>query len=220
MRNISPEDLTKERNLYDIYRQARKLRGSRYNQIFTLVIFLLLSLYAFFSSKSTSDLAQEVRTWSDLGFSFSTTILGFLIAGFTIFATVSDPSLFTAMARIMHKSGLSYLKYNFFTLMNVFILYIFFSIFCLLIKLFAGTSGIISILLSFMFDNPSLLGLSKRILVSIGLIGVGTWFAYLLLLLQSFIFNTYYIVMTSIRWELEKEDRNTKEQNNVSNTNN
>lgn len=221
MNNIDPKELTKERNLFDIYSSSRKLPGSLHNQIFTLTIFIILLFYAVYSPKPVHDLAQEVRTWSEIGFDFTTTILGFLIAGFTIFATVSKPNFFINMAMVPYKSsGLSYLKYNFFTLINVFTIYVGFAILCLLINLLASPSGALSLGLSFIFSNPIYLNTAKRLLVGVGLVGVGTWFFYLLVILQSFIFNIYYIVMTSIRWEIEFGEEKQKGLNKSNTSNN
>ena len=166
----------------------------------------MLIIYAFFSNETSSSLLEKVRKWAEMGFSFSAGILGFLIAGFTIFATVSDKSLFVEMAKIVDtKSGLSYLKYNFFTLMYVFIAYVGFAVLCLLIQLLGGSSGFLSILVRWVsFDNNFLM--TKRILSGVSIVVVGTYFFYVLIILQSFIFNIYHIVMTSIRWEIEKNN--------------
>jgi hypothetical protein len=80
---------------------------------------------------------------------------------------------------------------------------------CLLIKFLAPPSGFISILLSYLFSNSysEYLEVSKRILSGAGIVIVGTWIFYLLVILQSFIFNIYSMIMTEIRWEIEFENR-------------
>lgn len=207
MNEFNSDELTEEIGLLDIYKVSRsKLPRSRINDFSTLAIFTMLIIYAFFSNETSSSLLEKVRKWSEIGFSFSAGILGFLIAGFTIFATVSDKSLFVEMSKIVDKkSGLSYLKYNFFTLMYVFIAYVGFAVLCLLIQLLCGSSGFLSILVRWVsLDNNFLI--SKRILSGVGIVVVGTYFFYVLIILQSFIFNIYHIVMTSIRWEIEKNN--------------
>lgn len=221
MNNIDPNELTKELNLYDIYKLSRKLPGNFYNQLFTVTIFIFLLVYVLVSPKSVHDLAQEVRSLSELGFSFTTTILGFLISGFTIFATFSKSNLFIKMAKVSYNdSGLSYLKYNFFNLIYVFILYVGFAILCLLIKLLASPSGALSTGLNFIYADSVYLNPAKRLLVIVGVVGVGTWFFHLLVILQSFIFNIYHLVMTSIRWEIEEEARQEKLNKSTNNNNN
>lgn len=222
MSNFTPEEITKDRDLLDIYLHSRKLPKGRLSKYFfepvTFFVFTILSIYAFNSPQSTNQLANQVRDWADFGFSFSIGIMGFLIAGFSIFATVSKPDLFTTMAKIPEtRSQLSYLKYIFYGFINVFIIYLGFAFLCILIKIFAFESGILSILLDYFYKNEpsnySILSLTlnlattKRILAGLGIVSVGTWMFYLLVILQSFIFNIYYAVMTSIRWEIESKKK-------------
>lgn len=208
MNKFNPDDITKEIGLLDIYKASRsRLPSNKINNLSTLAIFVMLIVYAVASTESSVSLLETTRKWAEVGFSFSAGILGFLIAGFTIFATVSDKSLFITMAKVRHeKSGLSYLKYNFFALMYVFIAYLGFAILCLLIQLLGGTSGFISIMTKLISGKKYFLE-TKRILTSISIVVVGTWFFYSLMLLQSFIFNVYHIVMTAIRWEVEKDNQ-------------
>ncbi|MBE9176793.1 hypothetical protein IQ225_18380 [Synechocystis salina LEGE 06155] len=208
MDKFSPDDITKEIGLLDIYKASRsKLPKNKINNFSTLAIFTMLIVYAFTSTETSISLLEKTRKWSELGFNFSAGILGFLIAGFTIFASVNDKSLFITMAKTKHeKSGLSYLKYNFFTLMYVFIVYLGFAILCLLIQLLGQTSGFISIIVELIAGKDNFLE-TKRFLAGISIIVVGTWFFYSLMLLQSFIFNVYHMVMTAIRWEIEKDNQ-------------
>lgn len=205
MNEIDLEDITKENGLLDIYKVIYlKLPKSRINIYSTLGVSVLLSVYAIRSSTSSIFLLDRAREWAELGFSFSTGILGFLIAGFTVFATVSDKSLFVEMARITHRrSNLSYLKYNFFSLMYVFIVYLGFALLCLLILLLGGTSGFIS-MITYLVVGEHGFSFVKRCFAGMSIVVIGTWFFYSLMLLQSFIFNVYHIVMTAIRWEMEK----------------
>lgn len=219
MTNFDPTEITKEVDLWDVYIQSRKLPEGRLSKRITKplswLLFTILSLYAVFSNRSVDDLANEVRTLADLGFNFSISILGFLIAGFTIFATVTKPTLFIELAKRRHtRSGLSYLKYTFFVFMYVFIAYLTFTIVCLLIKLLATPSGVISSALTCLSEYPEHIVLSKRILVGVGIVTIGTWSFHLLVLLQSFIFNIYITIMTSIRWEIQNNNSDDSSQQN------
>ncbi len=207
MNRFDSEDITKEIGLLDVYKASRsRLKKNKINIFSTLAVFIMLTIYAFFSNESSVSLLEKLRNWAEMGFSFSAGILGFLIAGFAIFATVSDKKLFTTMARTEHKkSGLSYLKHNFFALMYVFIAYLGFAILCLLVQLLGGASGFISIMIELIASNRDFL-IIKSFLAGIGIVVVGTWFFYSLMLLQTFIFNIYHIVMTSIRWEVDKDN--------------
>lgn len=213
MNKFNPEELIAEKDLWDIYSQAKKIPNGRFSRKVgkpsAFLLFTLLLIYAFLSPQDSQQMAATVRDWVDFGFNFSVGILGFLITGFTIFATVSKPSMFITMAKVKHPDcELSYLKYNFFTMMNVFVIYLGFTVVCVLIKFLAPPSGLISILLSFLYSNssPQYLELSKRVLSGTGIVIVGTWIFYLLVILQSFIFNIYSMIMTAIRWEIEYEN--------------
>jgi hypothetical protein len=212
MSNYQPDDLLKEKNLLDIYSASRgKLSLNRFNNYSTLFVGGLLVAYVSTTSEDSSTIAAKLQHLAELGFSFSAGILGFLIAGFTIFATVSDKELFIQMAKHSHdKSGLNYLKFNFFTLMNVFILYTGFAVACLLVILFGGTSGFIATILKFL-SSDVFYPLAKRIATGVGFAGLGTSLFYLLMLLQSFIFNIYHIVMTGIAWEIQKLEDNEQD---------
>lgn len=214
MNEFNPEELIAEKDLWDIYRQTRKIPNGRFSRNIAkpsaLFLFTLLLIYAFISPQTSQELANRVREWADFGFSFSVGILGFLITGFTIFATVSKPSMFVTMAKVKHPDcDLSYLKYNFFTMMNVFIIYLGFTFLCVLIKFLAHPSGLISLSLGYLYStsSPEYLETSKKILSGAGIVVVGTWIFYLLVILQSFIFNIYSMIMTAIRWEIEFENR-------------
>jgi hypothetical protein len=216
MEKIDSENLTKEIGLLDIYRATRnRLPLNKIEFLSSILIITLLAVYVFYSSESSFELLEKTRKWSELAFNFSVGILGFLLAGFTIFATVSDKSLFVAMAKAKHrKSGLNYLKYNFFSLMYVFIVYLGLAILCLLIQLLGSSSGLISILLRFSLtqlisDSEEYFNMAKMIISKVSIVVVGTWFFYSLILLQSFIFNIYHIVMTAIRWEIENQQNDS-----------
>lgn len=198
--------LTKESSLWDIYKASSKLPVSWFNQITTSLILIILALYVSFTPKAISEIVLEVRSLTDTGFNFATSILGFLIAGFTILTTLNKPSLFMRMAKRNHKSGLSYLKYNFFTFVDVFIRYIGFVGLCFSIKILGTTSGPLSLFLNVLHSYNSNINSSmiKFYMICFCYIILGSWFYNLIAILGSFIFNVYYIAMTSIRWELEE----------------
>jgi hypothetical protein len=203
---IDPKkDLLKEKNLWQIYKGCRKLPRNKWNKEGVFIVFSLLFVYAFFSPNSVSTLASQVREWADLGIGFASSILGFLLAGFTISATVTKPDLLVAMSRKLHEpSGLSYLKYNYFALIEVFIVYLVFVGLCVGVKIFGAPNGPVS---NVLFYLPFQLEWLKRFFVIVGVVSVGTGFFGLIIILQSFIFNIYHFVMTGIRWELEKEQK-------------
>ncbi|UBU49919.1 hypothetical protein LCW13_06615 [Cobetia amphilecti] len=198
MYRFKESDLTSEKSLWDVYILSRRILPGKFQVIFVAIIFLLLSLNAFLLSNDEEIILSDLRKWSEMGFNFSITTLGFLIAGFTIFATLSKPKMMLAMMDHVNKeTGLPTLKYNFFAFIKVFISYIFFLVFYALILLFGQPGGFIANLSEHV---PSFVCV-KYVTINIVYAIVGSSFIYLLLLLKSFVFNIYAIVMNMLRWE-------------------
>lgn len=190
--------LTSEKSLWDIYIQSRKISSSKLQNLLVFLVITILFLNAFYLESNISILLENVRSWAEIGFNFAITTLGFLIAGFTIFATLSKPDMMLAMmGHINEKTQLPTLKYNFFVFMRVFIFYIFFSVFYLFIVLFGLGDGALSNLFKLIPEYYLL----KITIIKLSYVFVGTSFIYLVLLLKSFIFNIYAIVMNFLRWE-------------------
>ena len=89
------EKVTEEKSLLDVYWEARKVassRGNRITAILTFILFLALccadkgySLGLF----SLSDMSNIINQVGEIGFALTTAILGFLIAGFSIFSSIT-----------------------------------------------------------------------------------------------------------------------------------
>lgn len=196
--NFDQKELTKEKSLLEIAILSRKIKANSIQLYAYFFVLLVLSLNAFILEENNYVLLINVREWAQLGFSFSITTLGFLIAGFTIFATLSNPRmLLKMMEHINDKTNLPTLKYNFFTFMKVFIGYVFFLVIYALIIVFGGENGFISKLFLIFPQHIE----TKIFLIKTSYIVVGFSFFYLLGLLKSFIFNIYTTVMNCLRWE-------------------
>jgi hypothetical protein len=144
-----------------------------------------------------------------LGISLVPSILGFLIAGFTVFVTITKPGVFSAMAKKEYaKSGQSYLKYNLSAFMLAFSHYVAYLGLCVFLVYFGQPNGpliqIAKWLSSLGTCNSSA---SYNALVSACAVAFACWTWYLVMLLKSFIYNVYQVVVTSVRWELEDEGR-------------
>ena len=195
-------DLTSEKSLWDVYKLSRRILPSKFQYITIIFVMMLLAINAFIFVDGYQSILHDVRKWSELGFNFSITTLGFLIAGFTIFATLSKPKMMLAMMDHVNKeTGLPTLKYNFFTFMKVFIAYIAFSVVYLLVLLLGQPDGFLTNLI-YLLPNSNCV---KTIAIKVAYIIIGGSFVYLLLLLKSFVFNIYAIVMNFLRWEYHQE---------------
>ncbi len=196
-------ELLAEKSLWQIYRQCvRWLKPSFFNIGATLAVFIVLACDCIFFPENAQKRITLIRSLGDLGLGMGTTVLGFLIAGFTIFATLSKPELFLRMHQTKYKeTELSYLQVNFFTFVEVFVVYIFFVVICLAVKLFAGEGGLVISLIKY-FEVHTIGGytLVRAPWISTGFVMLGGLTFYVLLALKSFIFNTYHTVMTSVVW--------------------
>ena len=205
---FSSSEITSEKNLFQVFRKSLKLPKSTFNILSTASFVVVMILYVSLSERAIELTIKDVYELSILGFNLSSSILGFLIAGLAIFVAVNDLSIFVDMAKINHPSGLSYLKYNFITLMYVFMVFITLALFCFLIQALGKPYGVVSLLLLFLKKLFECLDTNfiKGVLSKITLVLISGWIFYAILLLKTFIFNIYHLFMAIIRWEIERSD--------------
>ncbi len=203
---LSSDALLSEKNLLSIYLAARKIPSSKFN-IFSTLIFLTLTIIQVCAfPQAVETLVEAVRKYAEYGFNAALTTMGFLVAGFTIFATLSDPELFIKMGQKLHpKSNVSWLKHNFFLFIRVFIYFMTFIFFCLAIMVFGAKSGLLSSLIS-LFDSAAQL---RTIVARTSYVILMTGFYFILMQLKSFIFNMHHAVMTSLKWKWDKTSNST-----------
>jgi hypothetical protein len=196
-------DLLKEKSLWQVYRASRRIRFSKTNVVFGVIAMIVVFCFSIRATTTPKALADQLLTFATMAFSLCISQLGFLLAGFSFFATVADREMYCRMAEKTHsKSGLSYLKYNFFVFMRVFVEYLIFAVACLaaMVSLAKGV-GIREAVSEFLSDPPLL---KHYIAAAVFGLFVGC-VVYLLMQLASFIFNVFHVVMTSIRWALQKD---------------
>jgi hypothetical protein len=196
------ERATKEKSLSEVYWQARRVGSTRGNFAVPVVVVLLFGLLAvgdyYLSLKilPLSAIKGLFNQVAEIGFALTTAILGFLIAGFSIFASITRPEIFAGLAKLDHKAtGLSRLQFIFFNFLLVFIHYL----------AFLGVSIILKLVLPLV---PSILDAIPRLTScwatyvwwsSVGIIALLLgWLAFLIMLLKSFIWNIYQAVLVVI----------------------
>lgn len=203
--NFDPNELTKEKTLWDVYLLSRRIRSSRFNTIATIITIIVLSIYSFYFQSDIASLLGETRMLANLTLNLSATILGFLIAGFTIFATLSKPRMLLKMMEVVHKpTGMKFLKYNFVAFMRIFIYYLAIMSISIVMVLVGNKNGM-AYRYAMCFPEGIMISCN---LIKIAYVIIGTSLTLMVLLLKTFIFNIYSIVMNQLRWaEFEDEDK-------------
>lgn len=197
---IPIDDILREKTLWQIYRKSRVITDSKFNGISALLVIALLSAGIVAANPTTSETLTRMRSLANLGLTSSLGVLGFLIAGFTLFATVCRPKLLVRMATSEHpETGLSWFKYNFFAFMRVFIYYLVFASACLFLILFGEPRSGAGALLN-LSPDPSF---TKLVVARAAMVMLGGGAYFVLFQLKSFVFNVYHVVATWIRWEAE-----------------
>lgn len=196
--DLTPKALLAEKSLWDIYKQSRKIPFNKFNVVCTLSVFILVTIQYCMLTDPLSLKLQEIRNLAFFGLTTSATILGFLLAGFTIFATISQPDLLVAMSAHRHsESQLSYLKHNFFIFIRVFIYYLAYTVGCLLILIFGIKSGLMHKIVEYFPIRYAM----KEWLIGAAYVFLYAGMFYLIMQLKSFIYNVFHAVMTAIRWK-------------------
>ena len=206
---IAASQLTEEKNLLQLYKLSYKFPVSSFNVISTSLVGFGFGIYLWLilGRNEVGPILKEVLK---LGISLVPSILGFLIAGFTVFVTITRPGVFAMMARKQfRKTGQSFLKYNLSAFMLAFAHYIAYLGICVLLVYFGQPNGALTSLArwgaTWFFADPKW---GYDLIVAGFTVLFASWTWYLVMLLKSFIYNVYQVVVTSVRWELEDHERN------------
>ena len=201
------DDLLAEKKLLDVFKKSIRFPRYKFNIFSTILATIFLTIHVSYATQSRQDLQNAVRAAASNGFSLSLGLLGFLIAGLTILSTASNSDLVVHMANKEYEnSGISYLKYNYFKLVSVFIWYLIFAFCCMAIMVFGGQGSALSAILDAL-GSHSWTPLAKDLLAKGTFILIYSFQFYLLLQLKSFVFNVYHISMTSAKWMQEKDKK-------------
>lgn len=193
------DELLKENNLWQIYLLSWKLKFPWFSAIFSLGFGVLVYYYSieYISTVSQKNVIEKLLDISEIGFTFSSTLLGFLVAGFAVFSTVCDPKLLAAMAQIKNEEmNISWTKASFVAFMHIF-------------SHFIAVVGITIIIKILYIMNTDFLSISifpcffKKFGYSLLSGLISAWIIYLLILVAQFVFNIYHTCMLVISVENE-----------------
>ena len=161
-----------------------------------LIFFASADWYFDLAVFSSGELKALLNQIAAIGFALTTAILGFLIAGFLIFASITRPAIFAGLAKLDHKdSGLSRLQFIFFNFLLVFIHYLAFLGASIFLKLFLPVAPAMADLIV----QPTGISAMHVWWAGEGLAGLLlSWLTFLMMLLKSFIWNIYQAVLVVI----------------------
>lgn len=202
------ESLLAEKSLWQVFKRSPTFWKRKTNALIILLsicISLLVSAldtYAFYNKDAPSfALDSAINLLAKTGKDYSLTMLGFLLAGFTIFATITKPELFIELAEVPKDKKTSQLQFIFFSFIGVFVHYLCFLSLCLIIHIGITDDGILSQLYTTLF-SPSALHLFS--LYQLGFWLLTIWFTIAVVVLKSFVWNLYQIFLLSIVTEADR----------------
>lgn len=200
-RSISTDELLREKNLWQIYIATWRARFPLLALAPSLLASFAVVVYHLSASPPLAQITQQVRSLSEFGFQLSVAMLGFLVAGFTIFATLTKPTLFRRMLETEHPdTGYSWLKWTFLLFMHVFSHFVGFLFLALAIRVFGSEGGALSFFIGRLSADVCIW---KSLIASSTLVILVWWITYLLVLLGQFIHNIYQICAVIVIAEIE-----------------
>ena len=187
------EELLNENNLFEVYRVSRKIPFSKMNK-FLLIIFCIISLI-FTLGIDGQELVKDIPVLSSTLLAAVLTVLGFLIAGYTIFCSVLNHNLSMELYNSEEKPlGFSQLKYSHLLFMRVFFYYLVYAFFLFSVVFFSKSTSLSSIISVISDHDRCIFFILNYIIYNSLFMGM----SFLMLQLAYFIFNIYHTVMTSI----------------------
>lgn len=202
---IGPKDaaakLLAEKSLWDIWRASGRIPRPARNWLLRLGGLAAVSLYAFLLPHGDASLVKAARSLIGLAFPAMLGLLGFLLAGLTIFVSGERRDVLKAMAQCEDVGlGMSTLKVNLFAFVRPLVELLLISALLLVAMLVAEPSG--SPIAWVIHDNT---GRAPYLASRMGFVGVAFLTLCGFVAVKSAVRNVYHLIMTSVRWELEQD---------------
>lgn len=212
-RPITDEELLAENDLSAVYLRARSLPESKLNRRVTATFVVVLALSVYLGNQTASELATLTRDLVNTGLSFTISILSFLIAGFTVYLTVTNADMLIALSERRQKgSGLPWIKYIAFHFLRVMAVYIGFLLYCFTVQFFGTPNGAVSNLLTLLQDSADQV---RWHVAAISFIFTAGVMVNMVMLLQSFVANIYTTTMMNIVDERQRRRRRAQEEKDM-----
>lgn len=196
-----------EKTFSSVYFKARKVCSSRVNLGTAVLTFAILLAYLVANLRHSiawmglSSIVTTIRAIGEVGLTVTTQLLGFLIAGFAIFASITKPEIFIILANLPHTKGdITRLQFIFFNFLFVFIHFILFLAVSIFVKTALPSNGPLSGLLQWLVGTHPV---ALSVLAGLLMCALSAWLVFILMLLKSFIWNMYQSILLAIAAEAE-----------------
>jgi hypothetical protein len=196
------KDLLDEKSIWQIYQKAENVVGNERDRHIVLGVSAITLLTIFVvrgtdSNLTSSALAIDLaHSWSELSVAFAASILGFLIAGFAIFATATTPELLKTLAQIKQDGReISDLKFVYFNFLYIFIHYVVYISIALLAYFSTEAGSPVLWLGAVLHDQiPAVIDIAA----ACGCAIIAVYTAFAVLLLKGFIWNLYRAIIFAL----------------------
>jgi hypothetical protein len=201
--------LLAERNLWELYRQSKPFYRNPFNRLVSIATGSLLTGFAIVhflglgtTRTSRVDFPALFSAWANAGVAYGTTILAFLLAGFSIlFAVLRRPTVIALLRVTRPGAKIPELKLIFVAFIDVFVHYTAFLFWCIAYLVLGGKDGpfdFVGRLLSAVAIDALPAAITHALFVFWGL-----WFLVLVLKLKSFVYNLYQTLLLGMVDSLE-----------------
>jgi hypothetical protein len=195
----SAEDITAEVSLFEIWRQSRRARKPVGNRVARLLGLGFLIVYAVVPWTSTESVVALTRQLSAMGLPALLGLLGFLLAGYTVFISVARRDLLVTMSKVIEaKSGLTWLKVSLYTYVGALAELLVVAALLLAAWILASEGGLVSELVD--LDTT---GCAKWIVGRTGFVLTAYLFVHTIIVLKVTIRNVHHGIAAAIRWDAE-----------------
>lgn len=197
-----PEDITAELSLFSIWKKSRAVRKPLGNRVIRWSAFILLTAYSLLPWTSTDSLIASSRHLSSLGLPSVLGLLGFLLAGYTVFISIARRDLLVAMS--LHEdpdSGMSWLKVSLYTYIGALAELLVVAVALLVLVVLGQSGGLVASLVA--KDST---GLARDIVAGVGFVVSGYALVHTIVLLKITIRNVHHGIAAAIRWDAENDD--------------
>lgn len=122
------DDVYREKSLYDVFKASSVIKSSKFNKLCMILTYVACVLYVTANAYSGVENGQVLAAIEKLTASLitvTTAVLGFLIAGFSIFVSSTPNKTLIMLSKTQYKnSNISQFKQIMFNFLNVFTVYL------------------------------------------------------------------------------------------------